>query len=38
VNTAEGKEDQWGANKLGKALMRVRERIRSGEKEGDWPR
>ncbi|KAK9898595.1 DUF1768-domain-containing protein [Cystobasidium minutum MCA 4210] len=38
VNNAEGREDQWGANKLGKALMRVRERIRSGEKEGDWPR
>jgi predicted NAD-dependent protein-ADP-ribosyltransferase YbiA (DUF1768 family) len=37
ANNAEGKEGEWGQNKLGKALMRVRERIRSGEKEGKWP-
>jgi len=37
ANNAEGKEGEWGHNKLGKALMRVRERIRSGEKEGKWP-
>ncbi len=24
---AEGKEAEWGANKLGKALMRVREKL-----------
>lgn len=25
---AEGKEAEWGANKLGEALMRVREKLR----------
>ena len=37
ANEAEGREAEWGENKLGKALMRVRERIRAGEKDGTWP-
>lgn len=37
ANNAEGHESEWGQNKLGEALMRVRQRIRSGEKEGKWP-
>ena len=27
-DTAEGREEEWGENRLGKALMRVRERLR----------
>lgn len=28
ASQAEGKESEWGENKLGKALMRVRDRLR----------
>lgn len=28
---AEGREEEWGENKLGKALMRVREKLRAAE-------
>jgi ribA/ribD-fused uncharacterized protein len=29
AENAEGKEEEWGKNKLGNALMKVRERLRS---------
>lgn len=35
VDEAEGREAEWGENRLGRALMRVRERLR-GDYSKDW--
>lgn len=34
---AEGREEEWGENRLGKALERVRDRLAKEEREGKWP-
>lgn len=38
AESAEGREDEWGENKLGEALIRVRERLRGeeGERGKGW--
>ncbi|KAL7008058.1 hypothetical protein EMMF5_002240 [Cystobasidiomycetes sp. EMM_F5] len=38
VSEAEENETSWGDNKLGQALMRVRQRLVEGEREGEWPK